>query len=157
TAAPPQLVHALVQDARYLLAFPNRGSSLDILDNYQPASCTKAIDTCINEFLVDQLAPDVSCTDAGVCGDPLKIPSTGVPVPLGAPLLGVAPDMRDPGGGIQVRLVFDKVLDSSIEMVTMDPTKAPGKTNTYTLMPGLISLLDQSMMEVPSVTYYDNG
>jgi hypothetical protein len=158
TAAPPQLVHVMVQDARYLLDFPNRGSSLDILDNYQPAPCTKAVDTCINEFLVDQLAPDVSCTDAGVCGDPFKIPATGVPVPLSAVFAGIqAADNRDPGGGIQVRLVFDKVLDSSIEMVTIDPTKAPGKTNTYTLMPGLVTLLDGQMMPVPSKMYYDNG
>jgi len=155
--SPPQLVHALVQDARYFLAWPNRGSSLDILDNYQAASCTKAVDTCINEFLVDQVAPDVSCTDAGVCGDPFKIPSTGVPIPLGLTLLGAAPDMRDPGGGVQVRLVFDKVLDSSIESVTMDPTKAPGKTDTYTIMPGLIELDDDAGMPVDSVIYYDNG
>ena len=155
--SPPQLVHALVQDARYFLAWPNRGSSLDILDNYQAASCTKAVDTCINDFLVDQVAPDVSCTDAGVCGDPFKIPSTGVPIPLGLTLLGAAPDMRDPGGGVQVRLVFDKVLDSSIESVTMDPTKAPGKTDTYTIMPGLIELDDDAGMPVDSVIYYDNG
>ena len=56
--------------------------------------------------------------------------------------------MRDPGGGIQIRLVFSKVLDNSIETVTMDPTKAPGTTNTYTLTPGLVELDDQSGMPV---------
>jgi len=80
-----------------------------------------------------------------------------VPIPLGLTLLGAAPDMRDPGGGVQVRLVFDKVLDSSIESVTMDPTKAPGKTDTYTIMPGLIELDDDAGMPVDSVIYYDNG
>jgi hypothetical protein len=115
------------------------------------------LDTCINEFLVDQLAPDVHCLASGVCTDPIKIPSTGVPVPLPLAILGAAPDMRDPGGGIQVRLVFDKVLDNSIETVTMDPTKAPGKTNTYTIMPGLIELDDGAGKPVKSVIYLDNG
>ena len=54
---------------------PNRGSALDLLDNNAPRACiigagrragdatrTPAqLDTCINEFLVDQLAPDVHC------------------------------------------------------------------------------------------------
>ena len=156
-AGPPQLVHVMVQDARYLLAFPNRGSALDILDNNNTRTCTPGIDTCINEFLVDQVAPDVSCQSSGVCADPLKIPATGIPVPLSATLLGAAPDNRDPGGGIQVRLVFDKVLDSSIEAVTMDPTKAPGKTDTYKLMDGIVELDDMAGKPVPSVTYLDNG
>ncbi len=156
-AGPPKLVHALVQDARYLLQFPNRGSSLDILDNNTPFACDPNGDTCINQFLVDQLAPDVSCQSNGFCNDPFKIPSTGVPVPLSADLLTGADDMRDPGGGIQIRLVFSKVLDNSIETVTMDPTKAPGTTNTYTLTPGLVELDDQSGMPVPSEFYYDNG
>lgn len=162
SSAPPQLVHVMVQDARYLLAFPNRGSALDILDNNSTRTCTlvdktAGLDTCVNEFLVDQVAPDVHCLDSGVCADPLKIPASGVPVPLSATLLGVAPDMRDPGGGVQVRLIFDKVLDSSIEAVTMDPTKAPGKTDTYKLMDGIVELDDQTGAKVPSVTYLDNG
>lgn len=163
TSAPPQLVHALVQDARYFLAFPNRGSSLDILDNAPMRSCQiiqpapMQLDTCINEFLVDQLAPDVHCLSSGLCADPLKIPASGVPVPLGLPLIGAAPDMRDPGGGIAIRLVFDKVLDSSIETVMMDPTKAPGKTDTYVIMPGLIELDDPSGKAVTSKIYLDNG
>ena len=163
SSAPPQLVHAFVQDARYLLAFPNRGSALDILDNNNTRNCTieqpapMQLDTCINEFLVDQLAPDVHCLASGVCNDPIKIPATGVPVPLSVTLLGAAPDMRDPGGGIAVRLVFDKVLDNSIETVTMDPTKAPGKTDTYTIMPGIVELDDGAGKAVASTIYLDNG
>ena len=65
-------------------------------------------------------------------------------------------DMRDPGGGIQIRLVFDKALDSSIETVTMDPSKAPGATNTYALV-GVVELDDQAGMPVASVIYLDNG
>ena len=166
SSAPPQLVHAMVQDARYLLNFPNRASALDILDNNNTRSCTieqpamgkmPQLDTCINEFLVDQVAPDVHCLASGVCNDPLKIPSTGVPVPLTATLLGAAPDNRDPGGGIAIRLVFDKVLDNSIEMITMDPTKAPGKTNTYTIVPGIVEFDGPDGKPVTSKMYYDNG
>jgi len=162
SSAPPQLVHALIQDARYFLGFPNRGSSLDILDNNNTRKCTieqpapAQLDTCINEFLVDQIAPDVHCLSSGLCNDPLKIPSTGVPVPLPLALLGANPDMRDPGGGVQVRLIFDKVLDNSIEKVMMDPTKAPGTTNTYVIMPGLVEL-DGPSGKVDSVIYLEQG
>ena len=141
--APPQLVHAFVQDARYLLAFPNRGSALDILDNNPTRSCTisckgncpadpttkmapKQLDTCINEFLVDQLAPDVHCLDTGFCADPIKIPASGVPVPNSLTLLGAKPDNRDPGGGVAIRIIFDKVLDNSIESITPSGSMTPG-------------------------------
>jgi len=174
SSAPPQLVHALVQDARYFLAYPNRGSSLDILDNNPTRACTISckgncpadpttkqapaqLDTCINEFLVDQLAPDVHCLDAGVCADPFKIPTTGVPVPASLTLLGASADSRDPGGGVQIRLVFDKVLDNSIESITPSGSMTPGATNKYTIVPGLIDLVDQAGTSVKSVMYYDNG
>jgi hypothetical protein len=175
SSAPPQLVHVLVQDARYLLAFPNRASSLDLLDNnpFPNRTCTiecrgncpgdannpppAQLDTCVSEYLVDQVAPDVSCQSSGVCADPLKVPASGVPVPLGMATVGIPSDMRDPGGGIQVRLVFDKVLDSSIETVTQDPTKAPGKTFTYALAAGIVELDDEAGTAVPSGYYLDNG
>jgi hypothetical protein len=167
TSAPPQLQHVLVQDARYLVRWPNRASSVDLIDNNATRSCTitqaaagpktPQLDTCLNEFLVDQVAPDVHCLASGVCNDPFKVPATGVPVPLSADLLTGADDLRDPGGGIQIRFVFDKVLDNSIEMITMDPTKAPGSTNTYALMPGIVELDDESGMPVKSKQYYDNG
>ncbi len=164
--APPQLQHVLVQDARYLLGWPNRASSLDIIDNYTPLSCIitapatstdNQLDTCINEFLVDQVAPNVACTAAGICADPFKIPDTGVPVPQPMLYLGLGEDMRDPGGGIQIRLVFDKVLDSSIEGVKMDPTQVPGKTNTYQFEAGVLELDDNTGTAVDSEFYLDNG
>jgi hypothetical protein len=176
SAAPPQLVHVLVQDARYLLNFPNRASSVDLLDNnpFANRACTivckgncpadpgttppAQLDTCVTEWLVDQIAPDVSCTAAGVCSDAFKVPSTGIPVPLSGVTFGVqAADNRDPGGGIQVRLVFDKVLDTSIEVVTQDTTKAPGATFSYAVAPGIIELDDESGTAVPSKIYLDNG
>lgn len=160
TAGPPQLAHVLLQDARYLFAWPNRASSLDILDNGLAGTGTACNDTpispCINTFLVDQVAPDVSCTN-GFCKDPLKIPSTNVPVPLSADLLTGADDNRDPGGGIQVRLVFTKVLDSSIETITPSGSMTPGATNKYALNAGIVELDDGAGMPVPSVYYLDNG
>ena len=171
--APPQLVHVLVQDARYFLAYPNRGSALDLLDNSAERACTISckgdcpgdattpapaqLDTCINEFLVDQVAPDVHCLDSGVCRDPLKVPATGVPVPGSLTLRGAAPDSRDPGGGVQLRLVFDKVLDDSIETVTPSGSTTPGATDAYSLVPGLVELDDDAGQPVDSVMYYDNG
>jgi hypothetical protein len=174
-SAPPQLVHVMVQDSRYLLAFPNRASSVDLLDNnpFANRSCTieckgncpgdtnnpapAQLDTCVAEFLIDQVAPDVSCQSTGVCADPLKVPATGIPIPLGQVYATGAIDMRDPGGGIQVRLVFDKVLDSSIETVVQDPTKAPGATFKYMLTPGIVELDDEAGMPVPAGIYLDNG
>ena len=171
--APPQLVHVMVQDARYLLSWPNRGSALDVLDNAPSRACSISckgncpadpgktapaqLDTCINEFLVDQVAPDVHCLDTGVCTDPLKIPSTGVPVPLPDTFLGIPLSNADPGGGVAIRLVFDKVLDNSIEMVTPSGSMTPGATNKYSLVPGIIELDDGAGMPVDSLMYYDNG
>ena len=166
SSAPPQLVHVMVQDARYFLAFPNRGSALDLLDNNTARSCvitqpatakTAQLDTCINEFLVDQLAPDVHCTEAGMCTDALKVPSTGVPVPASLTLLGATPDSRDPGGGIQIRLVFDKVLDDSIEKITPSGSTTPGLTNQYSLVPGIVELDTDAGKPVPTIIYLDNA
>ena len=172
--APPQLVHIFVQDARYLLAYPNRGSALDILDNNTTRPCTISckgncpadpttkmapaqLDTCINEFLVDQLAPDVHCLDTGVCNDPIKIPPSGVPVPGPMELLGIPMDNRDPGGGMAIRLVFDKVLDNSIESITPSGSMTPGATNKYAIVPGIVELDDEAGKPVDSYMYYDNG
>jgi len=172
SSAPPQLQHVMIQDARYLFAWPNRASAVDLLDNHPMRSCQitckgncpgdamnpapPQLDTCINEFLVDQFAPDVSCQDSGVCADPLKVPASGVPIPQPALYLTGATDTRDPGGGVQVRLVFDKVLDNSIEMVTPSGSTTPGATNLYALVPGIVELDDEAG-PVKSEMYYDVG
>lgn len=188
STAPPQLVHAFIQDARWLVAYPNRGSALDLLDNNTPRSCfisctgdcpmdpvsmstPDQLDTCINEFLVDQVAPDVHCipsapgSKTGTCNDPLKIPDTGVPVPNSDTLIGVDPGMVDPGGGFQIRFVFDKVLDPSIETVSPNGSNTPGATLNYTLMPGIVDIINvddnNTSLIDPNAgitqTYYDNG
>lgn len=174
---PPQLQHVLVQDdmpsVAYLFSWPYRGFAYDLIDNHPIRQCTITCkgncpgdatnpappqeDTCINEFTVGFVAPDVHCLDSGVCNDPYKLPASGVPIPLSAIYLGAAASNGDPGGGIQIRLVFDKVLDNSIESVTPSGSMTPGKTNTYALNPGIVELDDMSGKPVDSLMYYDNG
>ena len=79
-----------------------------------------------------------------MCNDALKVPATGVPVPASLTLLGATPDSRDPGGGVQIRLVFDKVLDDSIETISPSGSTTPGLTNQYSLVPGLVELDDDA-------------
>ena len=97
------------------------------------------------------------CLDTGVCSDPLKIPPGGVPVPGSLTLLGAPADSRDPGGGVQIRLVFDKVLDDRIETITPSGSTVPGATAEYALVPGLLELDDDAGRPVDSLLYYDNG
>jgi hypothetical protein len=89
----------------------------------------------------------------GFCNDPLKIPAIGVPN-----FLPIA-DPGDAGSGEQMRIVFSKLLNNSIESITMDNTQPPGMTNTYTLMSGILELDGPNGMEVmPKPVYlYDNG
>jgi hypothetical protein len=150
---PPMLAKILVQDARFLGEFPNRLAVTDLIDNAMPQACSE-VQPCVQQFTVGFTSPDVSCTN-GFCNDPLKTPAAGVPLAIGAPLVFAAPDMRDAGSGMQIRIIFNKILDNSIEEVKMDPTQAPGKTNTYDLKAG-IAELDDPTGEVPSTKYYDN-
>jgi len=158
STAPPRLKHVFIQDARYRFGFPNRASVVDLVPNPNPASCTNTnpINPCLFSFLIDQASPDVQCVN-NLCTDPLSVPATGVPLALSGTVVGGAPDMRDPGGGQQIRFVFDKVLANGIEMVMMDPTKAPGTTDTYSIEAGLLELDDATGKEVSSEKYYDNG
>ncbi len=156
-SGPPTLVHLFIQDARSLGGtFPNRSSVVDLVDTSAPGtglqtacSTTDPVIPCVEQFTINFNAPDVSCKN-GFCNDPLKVPSTGVPIPLPAP---TADMVRDPGGGVQVRIIFNKVLDNSIETVTMDMSKPP--KFTYKLNDGIAELDDATGKEVPSYKYYD--
>jgi len=159
---PPHLARITVQDARGLgssaspaVGFPQRGSVIDLLDDAPPPACSDT-EPCAGQFLINQTSPDVSCSVSapgavGSCHDPLHVPASGVPlsVPLGV--------SGDAGSGMQLRVVFDKLLDDAIETVTVDPTQPPGRTNQYTLRDGLVALFDPGGAEVPSVKLYDNG
>jgi hypothetical protein len=168
--APPQLLHVHIQDASSLQAFPNRASVVDLIDSYVAPACTiyqqanamanpplKQIDDCFTQFEIDGMFPHNSCTapagsTQGVCADPFGVPSSGVPLATSAQQFGGADPMTDPGGGMQVRLVFDKALDNSIEDVA---TMATPKT--YALHAGIVELDDMNGKPVPSLQYLDNA
>jgi hypothetical protein len=169
SSAPPQMLHVLIQDASSLGAFPNRASVVDLIDYYAPPACTiyqpanatakpplKQIDDCLTQFEIDGQFPNFSCTapagsTQGVCGDPFRVTSTGVPLATSAQQFGGADPAIDPGGGMQIRLVFDKALDNSIEDV-----KVMGTSKTYALHSGIVELDDMDGRPVPSLQYLDN-
>jgi hypothetical protein len=146
-----------VQDARALLGNPSqslgivqRNSVIDLLDTGPGDKCSD-INPCVGQFTIDYQTPTFSCVQ-NVCSDPLRVPATGVP--LSVPL-GVG---GDAGSGMQVRFVFTKLIDSSIETIgPADPSQPPGKTLTYALNDGIAEIDDASGVEVPSVKIYDNS
>ncbi len=98
----------------------------------------------------------------GSCIDPLAAqpPEVGTPpgcAPTGegGPACAADPN-RIPGtnGGLRIGIVFNKILDPSIEQVAIDK-----QTNayTYTIADGVIGLLDEQGTVVPTVNYYDPG
>jgi hypothetical protein len=162
STAPPRLVHLTVQDVRGLqgnaspaVGFVQRNSVIDLLDDAPAIACSDT-NPCVGQFNIDYTVPDFGCSasgagQSGTCNDPLKVPASGVPlsVPLGV--------NGDAGSGMQIRLVFDKLLDGKIVTVTVDPTKPPGKNFSYVLADGIVELDDATGAEVPSVKIYDNG
>jgi hypothetical protein len=116
----------------------------------------KQIDDCLTQFEIDGQFPQFACTapagsTQGVCGDPFRVPSTGVPLATSAQQFGGADPMTDPGGGMQIRLVFDKALDNGIEDV-----QVTGTNKMYSLHSGIVELDDMSGKPVPSLQYLEN-
>jgi hypothetical protein len=159
---PPRLVRLTVQDQRGLggapspaVGFAQRDSVVDLLDDDPPQACSYT-QPCLSQYTIDFTFPKFACSvtepgEVGVCGDPIKLPASGL-IPLSVPL-GTA---GDAGSGMQIRLVFDKILDNSIEEVTTDPSKGPGMTNTYKLRDGIVEL-DAGGTKVDTVNDYDAG
>jgi hypothetical protein len=156
STAPPQLLRVTVQDVRGLagnaspaVGFVQRNSVVDLLDTGAGTSCSD-INPCVGQYTIDYVTPSFACMN-NTCTDPLRVPTTGVPLSIP---LGVG---GDAGSGMQLRLVFSKVLDAGIESIAADPTKPPGKTLSYTLQSGIIELDDDTGMEVPCVKVDDNS
>jgi hypothetical protein len=154
--APPQLLRVTVQDVRGLagsaslaLGIVQRNSVVDLLDSGAGTSCSD-INPCVGQYTIDYVTPSFACVN-NTCTDPLRLQATGVPLSIP---LGVG---GDAGSGMQVRLVFSKVLDAGIESIGTDPTKPPGKTLSYTLAGGIIELDDDTGTEVPCVKVDDNS
>jgi hypothetical protein len=154
---PPMLTRIVVQDARGLLGSPSpttgfvqRNSVIDLLDTGPLQACND-VNPCNPQFNIDNTSPDVECV-SGFCTDPLRAPKSGVP--LSVPVL---PADGDAGSGMEVRVVFDKLLNGSIEIVTSDPSKPPGMNLTYKLEDGLAELDDDTGTAVDSQNIYENG
>ncbi|HEX6838934.1 MAG TPA: hypothetical protein VF334_20285, partial [Polyangia bacterium] len=105
-AGPVKLVRIMVQDAQ---PFGARGVAMDLLDTPgSPLTTALACDAahqCASTYLLQQVAPDVSC-NAGLCNDPI---AAGL-----APLVPPATGRQGEAGGTQLRLVFSKLLPSTI-------------------------------------------
>ena len=144
-AGPPTLIKVMVQDAQFVGGPPvQRGAAVDLLDTAPPPMCSDT-NPCINQFLIAQTVPPLDCSDiaGGVCIDPLAVPADGVPLNAGA---------------TAIRLVFNKLLDDSIETVSVDENGAPTPGKPYALKPGIVELLDGSGAPVAGTTaFWDNS
>ncbi len=104
---PVKLMRIMVQDSQ---PFGARGVAMDLLDTPgSPLSTAVACDAthqCAMTYLIQQVAPDVSCS-SGVCNDPIAAAAT-------APLIPPATGRQGEAGGTQLRLVFNKLLPSTI-------------------------------------------
>ena len=107
-AGPVKLVRIMVQDS---LPQGVRGVAMDLLDTPgSPLTTAHACSDsapCVVNYTFQHVSPDVSCSAAGFCTDPI---AAGL-----APL--VPPETHRPGeaGGTQIRLVFNKLLPASVD------------------------------------------
>src|SRR5262249_21221699 len=106
---PVQLVRIMVQDSQ---PFGVRGIAMDLLDvpgsAFSTATACNDVNPCSPQFVLAGKNPDFSCTPAGFCNDPL---AAGAAAPLTPPESGAPGEL----GGTQVRLVFNKLLPSTIK------------------------------------------
>ncbi|HEX9104005.1 MAG TPA: Ig-like domain-containing protein [Polyangia bacterium] len=145
-AGPVKLVRIMVQDAQPLGA---RGVAMDLLDTPgSPLSTALPCDAnhlCAADYLLQQVAPDFTCTQAGTCNDPI---AAGAAAPLVPPATG----RQGEAGGTQLRLVFNKLLPSTISptdvlevddaagnrvagAATWDPSGTPNVSSDLILIP----------------------
>jgi hypothetical protein len=153
---PPLLVHVLIQDGVPAGGPPAQRTSItDLLDTQDTNPDLKCSDIqpCLVQFVEAFTAPNFSCSCAtipttnrnlflcgkdasgnyntGTCNDPLKLPSGGIPL-FGDPG-ATPPPPGDAAAGMQIRIVFSKLLNNMIEAVTPNGSTTPGMTLTYTL------------------------
>lgn len=158
-SGPPQIVHVMIVEP----LDNGRASAVDLVDSQPPVACNDLL-PCTAQFNLGSVSPDVSCSvtgtaTMGVCNDPLMVTSAGVPLFVPFPL----PAQGDAGSGTTIRVVFNKVLDNRIEMITPaldkagNPVTTPGKTLNYDLVPTVAKLVDPAGKEVPSKKILDNG
>lgn len=132
-SGPVKLMRIMVQDA---IPEGARGVAMDLLDTPgSPLSTAVACDAnhpCVADYLLQQVSPDVSCTPAGTCSDPL---AAGAAAPLTPPATG----RQGEAGGTQLRLVFNKLLPATIkpgEIVEVDDAGGAPVAGDVTWDPG---------------------
>jgi hypothetical protein len=159
---PVKLVRIMVQDSEQ----PGPvGSATDLLDTAgSPLSTAVACDTdlnpCIPQFTLGGTTVSFTCvptamgamTGPGTCPDPLqpgKVQTLSVPSSW--------PQNAGAEGGLQIRLVFNKLLNNGIEDLKVDPTQPPGSNLTFALKSGITELDASDGTEVSSAKYWDNS
>ena len=128
---PVKLVRIMVQDA---VGQGVRGVAMDLLDTPgSPLTSAVSCDVnhpCVVEFTLQHVSPDVACTSAGLCSDPL---AAGL-----APLTPPESHVAGEAGGTQIRLVFNKLLPASIpatQVVEIDDASGTPVVGTVTWDP----------------------
>ncbi|MCA1664661.1 MAG: Ig-like domain-containing protein [Myxococcales bacterium] len=119
---PVMLMRIMVQDAQ---PFGVRGAAMDLLDTPgSPLSTATPCDAnhqCVVDYLLQHVSPNVACTAAGSCTDPLAAGD--------APLTPPETGRQGEAGGTQLRLVFNKLLSSTIKpsdvLVVVDAAGTP--------------------------------
>ncbi len=130
---PPKLARLVVQD--------QASFTTDLLDD-QTVACSYD-NPCVVVGTVAGTPPSCNIPDGatdGTCDDPFL----AGPISIGPPVSS---------GGIMVRIVFSKLLDPSVETVTVDPTSG---SDIYMLTdPTMIDLQDANGQSVDSTKYWD--
>ena len=135
---PPRLMRIMVQEES---PGGSRGLATDLLDD-TPVTCSD-INPCVVTSSVLGTPPGPCVIPdgetEGVCPD---LFAAG-PVLIGTPVAA---------GGIQIRLVFSKILDPKIETITKDAT---GATMHMLVDDGVVDLQDESGHSIDSIKYWD--
>jgi hypothetical protein len=155
----------MVQDSQ---PFGVRHAIMDLLDTPGSALSTSVAcnDTnpCGPQFNLGGTNPDFSCTSAGFCNDPL---AAGAAAPLTPPESGAPGEL----GGTQVRLVFNKLLPSTIKAadvaelddasgakvdaeISWDPTGSPSVTSDPILTPFGPAIVIKALAPLDASTQY---
>jgi hypothetical protein len=128
-----------------------RGVAMDLLDTpgspLSTAAACDAVNPCLPEFTLGGTNPDFSCTLAGYCNDPLAAGAA----PLTPPESGLAGELS----GTMIRLVFNKLLNSSFETVTVDSTQLPGSDKIYAVEAGIVEIDDATGAAIGGQVYWD--
>lgn len=155
-SGPVKLVRAIIEDddSASQGAGGERGIATDLLDKpgtplSTAVSCDVNLKPCLTQYNFNFSPPDFSCssdTGTGTCADPLA--------PTGTVQIE-EPDGLGGSGGVQIRLVFNKLIQASkIETITPIAGANPGMNETYALNAGVVDLMGPDGV-VSTTQYWD--